>query len=139
MSKTKVQVVIGGMIYALQGEESEEHIQKVARIINDKYAELENVYGKKLPDPKAQMLVTLNVADEYVKSQELIEEARLEKVETEEQLALCMTELEKCNSENLALQERIKELGLEVMQIREQLAASTHIQHKKDNYKYRGR
>ena len=44
MSKNKVEVVIGGLIYALQGEESEEHMQKVAKLINEKTYEVQSLH-----------------------------------------------------------------------------------------------
>lgn len=125
MAKNRIEVIIGGAIYALQGEESEEHIQKVARLINDKLLEIQEVAGKtKLTSHKANMLVALNVADEYVK--------------TKQQLEAHMDEFEKCSIENAALKERVQELSLEIARTREQLAAATHSHHKKD-YTNRGR
>ena len=125
MAKNRIEVIIGGAIYALQGEESEEHIQKVARLINDKLLEIQEVAGKtKLTSHKANMLVALNVADEYVK--------------TKQQLEARMDEFEKCSAENAALKQRIQELSLEITRTREQLAVATHSHNKKD-YTNRGR
>lgn len=125
MAKNRIEVIIGGAIYALQGEESEEHIQKVARLINDKLLEIQEANGRtKLTSHKANMLVALNVADEYVK--------------TKQQLDAYTDELEKCSTENLALKQQIQELSSQIAQTREQLAAATHSHHKKD-YTNRGR
>lgn len=125
MSKNKVEVIIDGTIYSLQGEESQEHIQKVARIINEKFQGIQEKRGKvSFNSTKATMLVALNVADEYVK--------------TQQELSAYMQELQKCNAENLALQDRIKELTLELAQVKAQLA-STSIQHKKNDHTNRGR
>lgn len=125
MAKNRIEVIIGGAIYALQGEESEEHIQKVARLINEKLLEIQMASGKnKLTSHKANMLVALNVADEYVKVKQQLDD-RLE-------------EFERCHAENAALKERIQELSVEIAHTREQLAATTHSYHKRD-YTHRGR
>ena len=115
MAKNKVEVVIGGTIYALQGEESQEHIQRVAHIINKKTLEVQKKYGHRYNNPtKVNMLVTLNVADEYVKMQD--------------ELTAYRSELEKCNAENIALQDKLKELTLELIRVKEEL---TSLQDKK--------
>ncbi len=125
MAKNRIQVVIGGAIYALQGEESEEHIQKVAGLINEKLVEIQKVAGRtKLTSHKANMLVALNVADEYVKM----------KQELEDHMAV----FEQTQKENEALKMRVQQLSLEIARTREQLAAATHSHHKKD-YTNRGR
>ena len=120
MAKNRIEVIIGGAIYALQGEESEEHIQKVARLINEKLLEIQEVAGKtKLTSHKANMLVALNVADEYIK--------------TKQQLDIYKNEAEKLSEENDALKVRIKELSQEIAHTREQLAVATHLHHKRNN------
>lgn len=125
VAKNRIEVIIGGNIYALQGDESEEHIQKVARLINDKLLEIQEIGGKsRMTSHKANMLVALNVADEYIK--------------TKEQLEAHMTEFERCSAENAALIKRVEELSLEIARTKEQLAAVTHSYHKKD-YTNRGR
>ena len=124
MSKNKVEVVIGGLIYALQGEESEEHMQKVAKLINEKTHEVQSVYHKQRVNPgRMNMLVTLNIADECVKSKQELERY--------------MAELEKCNRENLALKDKMKELSLELTESKQQLAATE--QFKKKEHTNRGR
>ena len=65
MSKNKVEVVIGGLIYALQGEESEQYMQKVAKLVNEETHEVQAVYHKQHINPaRLNMLITLNIADE---------------------------------------------------------------------------
>lgn len=122
MSKTRVEVVIGGTIYALQGEESPEHIQRVASLINEKLAEIEgNTISGHLTLEKKHVLMTINVADEYVKQ--------------EETLKARQAEIEQYKAENLALQDKIRELTLEL--------AAMKLQHngqqKKNEHAQRGR
>lgn len=100
-----MEVVIGGNVYALQGEESGEHIQQVAKIIDKKIATLhKNPGSKKLSSSQIHMLAAINIADEYLKAQK--------------ELKLYAAELEKCNEENIALMERIEELGLEITKLK---------------------
>ncbi len=124
MSKNKVEVVIGGVIYSLQGEESQEHIQRVARMINEKTSQIQSKYSKQHMNPsKMNMLVTLNLADEYVKAQYELERYG--------------AELAKGNEENSMLEERIRQLTIELAEARQQLMQ--HEQSKKKEHTNRGR
>ena len=112
MSKEKVEVVIGGINYALQGAESTEHIKRVASIIDKKTGEVKAKYGTQTTNPsRMNMLVTLNIADEYVKGQD--------------ELLRYMKELEKCSLENMALIDKIKELTLDITELKKQVAQSS--------------
>lgn len=104
MAKNKVEVVINGHILSLQGDASEQHMQKVAKIINEKLDEIQTAYGKAhLPASKLNQLLTLNLADEYVKKQENLEDylLRLEKIS--EQNEALKTEINKLKEENSQL------------------------------------
>ena len=105
MSKNKVEVLIGGQIYALQGDESKEHIQKTAALINQTMANIKSgAGGHRLSSSQVHMLTALNLADEYLKLQAVFE--AYEK------------ELSKCNQENIMLTEKVKEMALELNKIR---------------------
>ncbi|MDF2594036.1 MAG: cell division protein ZapA [Clostridia bacterium] len=125
MSKNKVEVIIGGNIYALQGEESQEHIQKVAGLIDKQIASIQKANVRtNLNTSKIYMLTALNVANEYIK--------------TQEELAAYADELEKCSAENLALKDKIREMTLELTNMKNQMT-STNIYHKKNDHTNRGR
>lgn len=105
MSKNKVEVMIGGQVYALQGNESETHIQKVAQILDQKVEEMQqDSLVKHLNQSQKYFMMALNIADEYLK--------------LEKERDLYSQELAKCNEENLALTERIKEMALEINQLK---------------------
>lgn len=105
-----MEVVINGHIMSLQGDASEEHMQKVAKVINEKLEEIQKAYGKAhLPVSKVSQLLTLNLADEYVKKQEVLDDdlVRLEKISKEnEALKTAMSKLEE---ENMQLKEKMSE------------------------------
>jgi cell division protein ZapA len=105
MAKNKVEVMIGGQVYALQGNESREHIQKVAHVLDKKVVEMQkNSLARHLNQSQKHFMMALNIADEYLK--------------LEEERDLYSKELAKCNEENLALAERIKEMALEINELK---------------------
>ena len=67
--KTDAQVVIGGRTYTLSGYEIEDYLHKVAEYLNGKIDELgaDPDYGK-LPVDMRQLLLNLNIADDYFKA-----------------------------------------------------------------------
>ena len=67
--KTDAQVVIGGRTYTLSGYESEEYLLRVAGYLNGKIDELnaDPDYGR-LPVDMRQLLLNLNIADDYFKA-----------------------------------------------------------------------
>ena len=81
--KTDTEVIIGGKVFTLSGNESEEYLQKVANYINNKIAEYNKVDGfKKQPVDVQNVLMQLNIADDYFKAKkqiELLEEQASEK------------------------------------------------------------
>ncbi|MBD5520576.1 MAG: cell division protein ZapA [Lachnospiraceae bacterium] len=72
-AKTDTEVIIGGKVFTLSGYESEEYLQKVASYINNKI----NEYGKvdsfrKQPMDTQNVLLQLNIADDYFKAKQQI-------------------------------------------------------------------
>lgn len=72
-SKTDTEVIIGGKVFTLSGYESEEYLQKVASYINNKVTE----YGKvdsfrRQPLDTQNVLMQLNIADDYFKAKQQI-------------------------------------------------------------------
>ena len=118
MSKNRVEVVIGGSILSLQGDESEEHMQRVARVINDQLSEIQAAYNKnRLPVGKMNQLLVLNLADAYVKKQQTCEK---------DQQAL-----QEAKTEIKELTANLEALTLQIAQMKEELASRQP--HKKDH------
>lgn len=73
--KTDAQVVIGGKTYTLSGYESEEYILKVAQYLNSKIEELgADPEFAKLPADMRQLLLNLNIAEDYLGAEAKIKE-----------------------------------------------------------------
>ena len=72
--KTDTEVIIGGKVFTLSGYESEAYLQKVASYINNKLAEYNKVDSfKRLPGDMQNVLLQLDVADDYFKAKKQIE------------------------------------------------------------------
>lgn len=73
-AKTDTEVIIGGKVLTVSGNESAEYLQKVASYINNKvneYAKLDSF--KRQSSDKQNMLIQLNIADDYFKAKKQIE------------------------------------------------------------------
>ena len=72
-SKTDTEVIIGGKVFTLSGYESEEYLQKVASYINNKITEYnKNESFKRLTLDMQNVLLQLNIADDYFKAKKQI-------------------------------------------------------------------
>ncbi|MBE5843618.1 MAG: cell division protein ZapA [Butyrivibrio sp.] len=73
-SKTDTEVIIGGKVFTLSGYESEEYLQKVASYINNKIADYNKMDGfKRQPVDMQNVLLELNIADDYFKAKKQVE------------------------------------------------------------------
>lgn len=85
--KTDTEVIIGGKVFTLSGHESEEYLQKVANYINNKIAEYAKVEGfKRQPIDVQNVLMELNIADDYFKAKKQIEILQEQAEEKEKEL-----------------------------------------------------
>ena len=73
-SKHDVEVIIFGKVFTMSGYESEEYLQKVASYINNKMNEYNKVENfKRQPSDTQNVLLQLNIADDYFKAKKQIE------------------------------------------------------------------
>lgn len=73
-AKTDTEVIIGGKVLTVSGNESAEYLQRVAAYINNKvneYAKMDSF--KRQSVDKQNMLIQLNIADDYFKAKKQIE------------------------------------------------------------------
>lgn len=70
-NKTKVSVVIDGKVYMLTGNSSETYMQRIASYVDAKIQELKQQAGYgKLPQEYKNILLALNIAEDYFKLQD---------------------------------------------------------------------
>lgn len=85
--KTDAEVIIGGKVLTLCGYESEEYLQKVASYINNKAAEYNKVDSyRRQPVDMQNILLQLNIADDYFKAKKQIHSLEEELEEKEKEL-----------------------------------------------------
>lgn len=114
-SKIDTEVIIGGKVYTLCGYESEEYLQKVASYINNKM----NEYGKidsfrRQPSDTQNVLLQLNITDDYFKAKSQISVLEDELREKEKELYDLKHELISAQIKLENAEKRIQELQDEV-------------------------
>lgn len=114
-AKTDTEVIIGGKVLTLSGNESEEYLQRVASYINSKMNEYNKVDSFKLQPMDIQnILLQINIADDFFKAKKQISVLEEELQNKEKELyslkhELISAQIKLENSDN-----RIKELQTEV-------------------------
>lgn len=123
VEKNKIEVFIGGKVYKLLGEESEEYMQKVARYIDKKMLEISSAQRSTvLSTAMVATLTSINVADEYFKIKEQNEKLleKLEKCSSStsnediDKIAIYENALGELQEENIALKEKLDKVIIEL-------------------------
>lgn len=74
-----IEVIINNKRYTLSGYESEEYLQKIASYINSKHIEFRNKDAYKFLDADLKnILLQINIADDYYKTREKMKEVEAE-------------------------------------------------------------
>ena len=128
-SKTDTEVIIGGKVFTLSGYESEEYLQKVASYINNKIAEYNKIDGfKRQPIDTQNVLLQLNIADDYFKAKkqiELMEEQLSEKekelYDLKHELIATQIKLENTEKNSKNLQAKLDESSKKIIQLETQV------------------
>lgn len=106
-SRNDVEVLIDGKKYTICGFESAEYLQKIAAYINRKFIEFKKKdYYSHLDRELRNVLLAINIADDYQKAKKKAEEYRTEN-ELKDKMVLDM------KHEIIRLQEEIKDKGKE--------------------------
>ena len=131
-SKTDTEVIIGGKVFTLSGYESEEYLQKVASYINNKIAEYNKIDGfKRQPIDTQNVLLQLNIADDYFKAKkqiELMEEQLSEKekelYDLKHELIATQIKLENTEKNSKNLQTKLDDSSKKIIQLETQVKGS---------------
>ena len=90
MEKNRVEVMIGGVNYALVSEDETEYIKKVAALVDKKMREIGSMQSS-LNSTKKAVLTAVNIADDFLKRSNQVRNV----VSENEQLKKRIAELEK--------------------------------------------
>lgn len=126
--KNKIEVLIGGKVYTIVGEEGPEYMQRIARYIDLKMEELGQAESiKRLSTSSMAVLTSINVADDYFKLLEELDNAHKQLTAYDEN----MKQRDTINEENA---ERIHMLEA---QLEEQRVKAEELQEELDTLKKR--
>ena len=121
--KNDTKVLIGGNVYTLSGDESEEYIQRVALYINNKLDDLKSLANGQLLNTRLMsILLAINIADDFFKEKEKVSELSKELemknqkiAELEQDIKNIVIEIEKLENEKIDFNQRIKDLENEIL------------------------
>ena len=134
--RNDVKVVIGGKQYNMGGYESEEYLQSIASYINAKSVELKQQGGyPKLDSDIVNILLQINIADDYFKLKKNQEETnreysekQKENVDLKREIIALQAKLETYEQENrvmkednLELQKKLIRMETEVEELRRRM------------------
>ena len=113
-TKNDVEVIINGKQYTLSGYESSEYLQKIANHINDKIAEFKEQDGYlRLDTEMKNILLAINLSDEYYKALKDSNDIKKENEEMEKEIFDIKHEMLTMQSELDKANEQIKKLAEE--------------------------
>lgn len=127
--KTDTEVIIGGKVFTLSGYESEEYLQKVASYINNKMAEYNKVDAfKRQPVDTQNVLMQLNIADDYFKAkkqisllEEEIQSKEKELYNLKHELIAAQIKLENTEKNVKSLQSEVNESAKKIIRLETEL------------------
>ena len=123
--KTDTEVIIGGKVFTLSGYESEDYMQKIASYINGKITEYGKLDGfRRQPLDKQNILLQLNIADDYFKAKKQISilEEELQGKEKElydlkHELISAQIKLENAEKELAKMKEENNDLQMQIVKL----------------------
>lgn len=139
-TKNDVEVVINGKQYTMSGYESSEYLQRIATHINDKLAELKNEDGyNRLDSDMRNVLLMINLSDDYHKAMQATDELQNEYTETEKemfdikhQMIDLTAEIEKLKTENETLKKQYDDASHQIIRLETELG-KYNVNYKKKN------
>ena len=108
--KTDVQVIINGKQYTICGYESSDYLQHIANHINEKFDEFkrQEAYNRLDMDMK-NILLAINLSDDYFKAQKQADENRQQQGEVEQEMFRMKHEIVSRNEELKSVKEQLKQ------------------------------
>jgi cell division protein ZapA len=120
--KNESKVLIGGNVYTLSGDESEEYLQRVALYMNKKMDEVRNSEnGKKLNTRLQSVLLAINIADDYFKMKTECEEQSSVEESLRNELRTLKSELTSKSETSISKEQKIGELENEITHYKKEL------------------
>ncbi len=109
MEYKKVTVKIFGQEYTISGDKSEEHIQKVADLVNEKMVEIATSLGYK-QNSLVPVLASVNFADDYLSAMERFEYLEVNNQKNQDEINHYVELWEEAKENHINYQEDLKKL-----------------------------
>ncbi len=120
--KNTVEVIIDNKQFILGGYESPEYLQKIASYINLKYSDFKKQdFYKHLDKNMRNVLIEINIADDFFKAKEQIETTQIKNEENNAEIYNLRHELVSTRSELESAQDEIKELHKQLAEAEKKL------------------
>jgi cell division protein ZapA len=125
-----IEVIINNKRYTLSGYESEEYLQKIASYINNKHTEFRNKDAYKFLDAELKnILIQINIADDYYKARNRISEIETEKeamkneiFDLKHEMVSTQTKLEAAQKEAEELKKELYEAQKKIIRLETELS-----------------
>lgn len=115
--KNDIEVIINKKKYMLSGYESDEYLQSVATYINGKYEEFKTMHAfNRLEQDMRNVLIQLNIADDYFKAKTKAEEFEKDLDKRKEEMFDMKHELISMQSKLDAVQKELQSLKFQNME-----------------------
>jgi len=120
--KNNTKVLIGGTVYTLSGEESEEYIQRVALYINNKLDNLKSSSnGQMMNSRLIHILLAINIADDLFKEKEHGEKFNKRLSDQDQKIKELETVIDKKETHCTTLEKEIEELENKLQSYKKEL------------------
>lgn len=113
-SKNKVEVKIHGKEYTVVGTEPDEYIQKVALYVDKKMNEI-TMMNERLSTSMVAVLTAINVADEFFKCKQDLDNLRLQLQQYIEDLKRANETIKEYEKENSSLKQEVHNMQIELV------------------------
>lgn len=125
-----IEVIINNKRYTLSGYESEEYLHRVASYINNKHAQFRDKDAYKFLDAELKnILLQINIADDYFKTLDKLEELKKENesksneiYDIRHELITARTMLDAANKEIEELKKELNEAQKKIVRLETELA-----------------
>lgn len=120
--KNNIEVIINNKQYILRGYESPEYLQRIASYINNKYNEYKKQdFYKHLEKEMKNVLIEINIADDYFKAKKQIEEIQLKNEDNNTEIYNLRHDLIGTRTELEAAQSKIESLKNELLEAQKKI------------------
>ena len=111
MEKKKVNIRIQGKDYVIVSSDTEEYVRSVAFLVEKKLSEV-SVVAPQLSTAMSAVLVSLNIADDFLKSEKSCDNLRQQVADYLEEIANANSELDLLKAENSELAEKVRQFEI---------------------------